>query len=284
MPTQHLTLHREAFHKEMAPNLAKKLDDVAAQLQSLQSSVDFLSNKYDTINDNISQIMQKLNLVEQNKREIEKLKLENQCLHRDFSKLQEQVNHLDQYGRRNNLEIHGVDEKPNENLGEILTSIANTLNLPYDANGVEGVHRLPMRKKAANRPPAIIVRFVNRQNTAKWLEKKKTDIECRNVISNGSQNLIYINENLSPINKELFWNARVRGKELNFKFVWVKNGSIFMRKDENATSIRIGCMEDLPKAGDTLKKAFTATTSALSRERMQTRANRNTPVDETEDE
>lgn len=268
----------------MAPNLAKKLDEVAAQLSDLKTSIDFLSTKYDTMVNDIAKIMQKLNLVEQNKREIEKLKLENQCLHRDFTKIQEHVNHLDQYGRRNNLEVHGVDEKPAENLGEILGTLANQLNLPFEPNDVEGMHRLPSRKKTTNRPSPIIVRFVNRQTTAKWLEKKKTGIECRNIISHGSQNMIYINENLSPFNKELYWNARVRGKELNYKYVWVKNGSILMRKDDDATALRIGSLDDLPKQGDSLKKAFTPTTGTASHQRIQTRANKLSHVDEAEEE
>ncbi|KAL4718614.1 hypothetical protein ACJJTC_014049 [Scirpophaga incertulas] len=45
---------------------------------------------------------------------------------------------------------------------------------------------------------------------------------------------IYVVENLSPENKELHAAARKRGKELGYKFVWIRGGKIFMRKDESA--------------------------------------------------
>ena len=50
---------------------------------------------------------------------------------------------------------------------------------------------------------------------------------------------------LSPFNRGLFATASTKKRELNYEFVWVKNGTIFMRKDGRSRPNRIVTYEDL---------------------------------------
>lgn len=56
---------------------------------------------------------------------------------------------------------------------------------------------------------------------------------------------LYINENLTRANKELYRLARLKGKEKGFKFVWTRNGRVLARKEEGRPIIHIDSKADL---------------------------------------
>lgn len=219
-----------------------KLDGLVDDIKEIRSSLQYMSDKYDEVLKDIEQC--KKNDVEQRK-EINKLRTENAFLNRSVEKANIQLNRLDQYHRRENIEIHGLEMKNNENIPNIIGNLANCLNIPYSTDMVIAAHRLKNNKKS-QRPPAIIIRFANRNISEMWIKKKKTGVMSRNIIENGSSSVIYVNENLTPMNKELFWNARVKAKKLKFKYVWVKNGVVFMKRDDASTTIKIEKFDDLP--------------------------------------
>lgn len=64
----------------------------------------------------------------------------------------------------------------------------------------------------------------------------------------GETSQIYITEHLSPKCKELFAAARQFCKDKPFKFVWVKYGQVYIRKDEGAGVIRIKDRKALEKS------------------------------------
>jgi hypothetical protein len=74
-----------------------------------------------------------------------------------------------------------------------------------------------------------------------WISKRKS---LRNV-----DNLqgVYVNELLSSYFSELFWKAKMRCKEKQYKYVWVKYGRILVKKDPNSHTMRINDEKDLNK-------------------------------------
>ena len=81
------------------------------------------------------------------------------------------VDELEQYDRRQNLIFEGVPQFQNENVTEIILSLASKLNVNLTANDISIAHRLPVKrprlKSESNvtnrRHPGIIVRFISRQ-------------------------------------------------------------------------------------------------------------------------
>lgn len=68
-----------------------------------------------------------------------------------------QLNDLEQYSRRNNLEIHGMVKEDNENLFEKLNDLACKLDLPKLTDStLESVHRVPARP---GKDSVVIARF-----------------------------------------------------------------------------------------------------------------------------
>ena len=99
-----------------------------------------------------------------------------------------QLDRLDQYGRRKNLQLHGIPVTENENIDEIVKKMASLLDLHLDDRQIFTSHRLqafqnsntsrPVQSKAANvTHPPIIARFTNGEDikssffTKKWLLK-----------------------------------------------------------------------------------------------------------------
>ena len=74
------------------------------------------------------------------------------------------LNKLDQYNRRNNIEIQVI---PSSNSDDALENIFKYLNVTIQNNDIEGCHRLGK----AN-PQNTIVRFVNRKFCYEASEKK----------------------------------------------------------------------------------------------------------------
>ena len=49
----------------------------------------------------------------------------------------------------------------------------------------------------------------------------------------GDKKPIYVLEHLSPAIKSLHAAARIKAKEIGYRFVWVKGGNVYMRKSED---------------------------------------------------
>ena len=160
--------------------------------------------------------------------------------------LSHQLYHLDQYGRNKNLEIENVEYKKEESVEEIVLNLAKELSIDIVRSDIDAAHRLP--SKDSKRPPKILVQFVARKKRDSFLAKRKAGITSDRLVPGGNQKLkIYINENLTLFNKELHYQVKLRAKENNFKFVWVKQGKVFVRKDESNKSIKILSIEDIDK-------------------------------------
>ena len=56
-----------------------------------------------------------------------------------------------------------------------------------------------------------------------------------NNSNNNNSKYLYINDQLTFNNRQLLWLAKTKAKECNWKFVWVRNGKIFARKNENSS-------------------------------------------------
>lgn len=159
---------------------------------------------------------------------------------KEISRLRAQLNDSEQYSRQSNLELHGLPFTPGENLRVVLSDLAQKLDVAeFDARDVVAVHRLPARE---NKTPIVLIRFASPYMRDIWLAARK---KLRPLAKDSLSPPLFLNENLTQANKDLFWKARSRGKEANYKFVWTKNGKIFARKEEGSPLIRVESAEDL---------------------------------------
>lgn len=204
---------------------------------AVQASITFLSEQYDAI----------LTRVSSNDNEVKLLRSEVSSLQTTVSEqalaiqqLQSSLNDKEQDTRQSNMEIHGILCSPHEDLFAVLKDLSVKLNIPQcHAGEILGVHRFRARP---NSIPPILVQFVSTEAKQKWMSFRR-----KLGLLSGDQQKIYFNENLTKANKELFWQARTKGKERGYSFVWVKNGIIFAKKAEGTAPVRISGAGDLDK-------------------------------------
>lgn len=60
-------------------------------------------------------------------------------------------------------------------------------------------------------------------------------------------NRLFINEHLTSYTKKLLKNAKDTAKTKFFKYVWVREGCVYIRKDDTARVIRISSLDDVNK-------------------------------------
>lgn len=153
----------------------------------------------------------------------------------EITNLKVVINKTEQYSRRKNIEIHGVKQSENENVLDLVKSLSEKLELPpITEHSVEAVHRLRTRE---GRVAPILVRFTERNTRDLWI-KKRVALKRDGV---------YVNENLTATTKNLLWVTKNKARDKEYKFIWVKNGQIFVRQKEGAAVIRIESEADLNK-------------------------------------
>lgn len=205
-----------------------ELTDVINKQDDLLQSVNFCSDK-------ITDFEKALTTIKEHMKTIEKLKAENESLKTDVKNLSSKLNDLEQYSRMNNIEIQGIPEKKDENVVKIFESVCKFLDHPIDMTNVEAVHRVQAYNKNATKN--IIVRFTNRRIKNDILLAAKTKrsqlgVTGRALPLEGGR--VFINEHLTPENKRLLREVRLAATEKGYKYVWINNANILIRKDDRS--------------------------------------------------
>ena len=139
----------------------------------------------------------------------------------DQEKLKEQINNLEQYGRRNNLRIDGIAEDYQETAEQTGRKVAECLNatipdLSIRRCDIDIAHRLG--KRVDKRPRQIIVKFVSRMT--------------RNIVWQGRKLLtrmrVYVNEDLTQLNAHVMTSIRKKLPN-EVETSWSNNERLFFK-------------------------------------------------------
>ena len=128
-----------------------------------------------TVKGQIEEISYLKHEVVQNKLEISQLKVENEKLKQITNLSIYKIDELDQYNRRENLRIHGIQENDsNRDDGEeVVMKIAEELNIGITALDIQRAHRLGKRNSnSVAKPRPIIVRFISYKKRNEFMYAK----------------------------------------------------------------------------------------------------------------
>ena len=101
----------------------------------------------------------------------ERLRITVNVLENKILILESEQNSLEQYGRRNNIEITEIpDSVPNQNLEEKVVNIFNEISVNVSPKDIEACHRVGVSKNSSKK---TIVRFINRKHAKKALINRK---------------------------------------------------------------------------------------------------------------
>lgn len=228
-------------------DIMKQLTELTITNKELIKSVDLCHEKIDENSTIIKSLENTLAVFRD-----DVVKLSDRCtaLEGENTKLKSELNDLQQYSRRNNIEIRGVPEAVGENVTGIVNRIGMLMGVDVNA-AVDISHRVGKKLDGKDRP--IIVKFLSCMKKQEFLNARKVrrNLCVRDLGDEWKKsvnNTIYINEHLTIQNKILLNKCRDFKKNANIKHLWVKNGKIYMRKADNTKVFVIlnqDCLNDV---------------------------------------
>ena len=170
--------------------------------------------------------------VSNNSTQIVTLNSEILLLQQENNILKTDIEDMQRRSRSNNIEIVGLPDPRQDSSDESMAiKLFSELGLKdFPSEYIDACHVVPTRRKDGKR--VVVCRFVSRKMKEKVLLAKKGRRELKI-----EGNIIYVNEQLTPNNRKIFALAAAKKRELNYKFLWTKNGIIFLRKDESSRII-----------------------------------------------
>lgn len=218
-----------------------------------------MSRKLESLQNQMSQVLmivesQKKKIVELEK-EINKQKTANEDLKKHLEDSQDLIDELQQRSRLNNVILTGIKQDKNEDVMKVVDSIGKKLGIMNPLDDVQVAHRVNTTMQGKIKP--IVIRMANTKTRDKWTAAfRKSDLW---------KSKIYVNEHLTKRNQSLLSQAKKFKKEHKYKYVWVKDCKILIRKDESSRIFAIRNEEDLKRFMPGQSPAFTEDyASALS--------------------
>ncbi|XP_030031483.2 uncharacterized protein LOC115448251 [Manduca sexta] len=218
------------------------LPGLRKQLNHIMESMSLLSDKYDTLLAEHEESKKKIIHLEKSFITISN---KNVYLEKCNIVLEQRLDKFDQTSRKHNLEIVGIEQLPNENIQALIKTLGDMLEV--NTTDIEWVSRLPQRK-SCDKPAPIKVGFTVNGTNARdaWLSQRRKLAEISSCdVTGGSQKYkIYLNEDLTKPTRELLWKTKkqLRG---TYKYIWVHNGKILVKKGDGDKSILIQSEGDI---------------------------------------
>lgn len=223
--------------------LLKIVENIQKIKSDIGKTVDFMSEKFEVIIHESKELKSKVTmLVKENKILNDQLN----DMKEETTSLSSQVDFLERNLKGKNLEIVGVPFVKNENVGDLALKVLTNIDPQLSKEDIESARRL-MKKDKNNVTiyGPILARFKNIGKRNYIFRNKKNLAEARPNLVNGSVKKIFINENLTPKNKKIFYHANCFKKQNNWRFVWTANGMVFLRKTESSDAVLVKNLVDL---------------------------------------
>lgn len=186
---------------------------------------------------------------------IKRLETERTSLQTEIIKLNTRLAGVEKISRSCNIELQAVPEKRTENVLLLVKKLFDVIKVPIDDGQISSCRRVAKHNPESKRPRNIIVSFTtprlrdlvlsashrfNKSHSGRGLLSTDLDIQ-------GETSRIFVSEHLSPEQKTLHAATRREAKEHNFKYVWIRYGQIYVRKDDSSGAILIKSLDSLKK-------------------------------------
>ena len=190
--------------------LDEKLNPLSEQLKEALATVKTLNTKIEQMEDTFGTLQEENKALKQ-----EQVSLKAQVL-RSANDLK-----LEQYTRRDCLEIRGIplpEDLRVEDTNNIVLQLSQKMGIPLERNDISVSHRI--RSSKASVDPAIIVKFVRREmRESLYRSRKRLKSITTADLGFSVDKKIFINESLTPKNKELFKDCLKFKNDKTYKFL-----------------------------------------------------------------
>lgn len=229
--------------RDAVADFKQMLVDLKNEVSTLKESVKFISDKYEIVTKKMDDINRELKVIPNMKHDI--ANIDNK-----IKQIQHEFELRDQWARRSNLEIIGIPEKKGENLINVISKLAQFADAKLNPDTeIDFITRVAPVDKSVKKAKPIIVRFISRYRKDEFLAKVRSIKEFRASDIGFSQDSsrLYFNDHLTKNNKLLLQNVTKTVKDKLYKYVWVRNCTIMVRKNDTSPVIHISSPDDLKK-------------------------------------
>ena len=230
--------------------LREDVGDLKYHLKTLTEHLTLCNQRLEVSEASLASAEAKIQVLEERVSEIPYLKS-------TIQQLNEQLQSHAQGNLTNQVEILGVTETANENPVHIILTAAVKIGINLEDSDLEYVTRAGPRHSDSTEitanapvekhPRPLVVKFLRRNKRNEFLRAAKTrrNISSEDLDLPGTRRVVFFNERLTKENRLLLRAAKPRAKECGFKYCWIKNGSIYIRKHEGHPAIAIRNQYDL---------------------------------------
>lgn len=238
----------ELWNRELLPSIKKEiviqveeiksnLKELTERMATIEASQAFVSKKYDELTQGFQTTKKHLNGCDTKIKQQHELITINQ---ESIEDLYYQLDDLQQYSRRECLEISGIPKLPDDKPEQLVTELGALAGVEITHQDISVAHRLPDTKKTKNR---IIVKFVRRdkkdelfKNRRKLIKSSGGQLPSLIKAEIRSKERVFINESLTPYRRKLLGKINSFKKENGYKFLWTQNGKILLKEHESSAS------------------------------------------------
>lgn len=232
-----------AFKTAIGKLVAEQLANINENINSFDKSLSFNNTLLEEMKKKLDEKVQI----------IEKLEKENIELRSTVTDLSTRLNTVEQNMRECNVEINGIPENRSENLPSVMLQLGQSVECPITKDDIQHVTRVAKLNKDSDRPKAVVLKLRTRlmrdtllAAVSKFNKGHVNDkLSTRHLGIGGKREPIFVSEHLSPHNKHLHAATRQKAREAEFKFVWVRDGRIYAKKNETSQAIYVRSLESL---------------------------------------
>ena len=239
----------ELWESTFLPSIRKEfkveIDEVRYELikimdkfTEIEQSQKFLSDGYDNILQTLQATKKDITSFSSKVKDLEKRTTD---IEESQYNIEGALDELQQYIRRDCVEVSGIPVLPNDNPIELAVELGNLLGCSLTVEDISIAHRLPNTTKSKDR---MIIKFVRRESKDiiykgrnRLVGKSTKDLpsvsrELGKSIHN--TNRIFINESLTSYRKRLFGRINEFRRIHKWKHIWTVNGRILLRESDSS--------------------------------------------------
>lgn len=225
---------------QISPN-GTELSDIIAKFTELKSDLKTVKDAVGKIECKMEEVVKIGEVVLANERDIRTLRAENIALKKD-------VNRLDALSRQNNIVVTGLPENSNENLPEIVSAIGSKLGITVNRDSIVKCSRF--RSKTGKDKPILVI-FTSFIMKANFMNGFKNILNSKLIgkdIGLNSTDKIRIGNHLTSSIQRLFHITKNELVQSGiYKYAWIQNGSILIRKTSTSKILKVKCEADVGK-------------------------------------
>lgn len=186
--------------------------------------------------------------------QIKLLEKEKEQVRQYITSLDHKIQGIENVYNNSSVVIKHLPVRDVDNLSTTVCGMAKFLNINITSSDILNTYLLPSKNKLN----VIVVDFLNAKSKKRFLSgahyfmKYKTPnitLNTRDLGFLGKYTSVLINEYLPPSKRQLFFQSRQFAIENYYKFCWVDNGRIYLRKNRRSMSFRISsvaCLHKVP--------------------------------------